>query len=123
MPRQILILGAHEGLEEALRASTDARSATVHSARALLARMRRRPADLVLLADTALVPRLRAIDPQVPIVVVAAVGSVQSAADAVAQGANDLLVLGPKLEARVRTMRSRACQTGGYPEIFLAAGT
>lgn len=68
---------------------------------------------LVLVADDepdaessglALIPRIRAIAPEVPVVAVARHGSVDLAARAVATGAADLLVLGENLRQRIATL-------------------
>ena len=52
----------------------------------------------------ALIPRLRATAPEVPVVVAARSGDVHAAAHAIAAGATDFLVLAPPLEPRVVTL-------------------
>ncbi|HUS37947.1 MAG TPA: sigma-54 dependent transcriptional regulator [Pirellulales bacterium] len=57
-----------------------------------------------------LIPRIQQISPEAPIVVVADHGDVESAAAAIEAGANDFLVRGPKLSARVATLLGKLRQ-------------
>lgn len=71
------------------------------------------PVDLVILdaslgdgsaSGLSLIAAVRAADPHLPLVATAASGTVASTAEAIATGANDFLVRGPELRARVQTL-------------------
>ncbi len=99
-------------LEQASGATCRVESA--RNGRALVERVRRDPpVELVFVSfpegDGAtgaaeIIRALRACDPDVPVVAVAAHGDVAAAADAVRAGATDLLVWGDRLPERMRTL-------------------
>jgi DNA-binding NtrC family response regulator len=102
-------------LREALTASCGAECVEVAAAGGLSQRLEREPVpDVVVLGwpdedgeARELVRALRGREPELPVVAVAAHGDVHLAAEAVAAGATDFLVLGDRLEERVTTLLSK----------------
>jgi DNA-binding NtrC family response regulator len=123
VPQRIRVLETPDGalgdLVAALRTAIGAGGEveSIGSARQLIDAQEKEPGDLVLLdyllgdglvkgAD--LIAKLRAQDPDVPLIAVAERGDVGLAADAVQAGASDFLVRGEELGERVTTLLAKA---------------